>query len=587
MNRSSLFVQLALAGCGLLAPLTASATLFCVNTGDELSDALGLAEVNGVDDEIRIASGTLNLPLSWDYDGSKPVWPYEPISSDLDKGLTISGGWSPETTCQFQTGLPEDTVLSPGSYGSALFFRAKTNFSPGADQTLRGQIAVRNLSIYAAVAAKNSSPGNQAAEAAAIQYKGLTEQAAFTVERVIVREAQILDASNSLIQIDVHGTGTFRLIGNALFDNRLDGDNGGTALRLNCQGGALCYVNNNSIYDNSAGTSPTYPGMQLGGLVAAANNVVADNTFFPGFGVAQAGPLGSSDALDLRNNHFQSDAFVAPGYEVNTRNGDAQWTRSGFYRIPTPGSVLRNSGRNNPFGGVGSLDIAGNNRIREGTVDRGAFERINLPPVLTAPATALVSALIGPAGLAYATSVADPDGNAQSLTYSLSLQTCTPAVADNLFHIAADGKVRLSTGVPLSTTSCLVVAKVSDGSLSTEVLTTVKFNRSPQLTDATTGLPVSTATGSLVHQFSASDDGLPTSALSYSLIAFQGPNNPFTLASNGKLTLASPLPQQGAIYTLVVKACDAMPLCGTGSLVVNAGAAPAQPQGDIFNDGFD
>jgi hypothetical protein len=107
------------------------------------------------------------------------------------------------------------------------------------------------------------------------------------------------------------------------------------------------------------------------------------------------------------------------------------------------------------------------------------------------------------------------------------------------------------------------------------------------LGDAAISLAANTATGSLVRQFNANDDGLPTATLTYALIAFQGPANPFALASNGKLTLTTALPTQGATYTLVVKACDAMPLCDNGTLTVTAGAGSPQPQGEIFSDGFD
>lgn len=572
--------------CCLLVALPAGATLFCVDNGTELDDAIGTAAVNGQDDEIRMTEGYIGLPgtYTYEYDYNRPIWGYRPIESDLDKSLTISGGWTPENLCQQQTGQPADTVVDAATWGSAFYFRARSNFTPGADQTLRGAIALRNFTIEGTVAHKNDNPSDPGADAAAIQYVGLTHNASLTVERVVVREAQVFGTSNTVISINVHGTGTFKLIGNALFDNNLYGDSGSTAVRVQCEGGAICYVNNNSIHDNIASSNAMSPGLLLGGIVTAANNVVADNVFSPGVSsIAEAGPIGAESGLDLRNNHFESEGFVAPYNMSNTTYGSANWTRIGLHRIPNFGSPLRNSGRNNPLGGGGSVDIMGNPRIREGTVDRGAHETINLPPVLSAPASTLVSAVLGAGGIAYTTGVSDPDGSAATLAYSLTFVSCTPAAATNLFSIDTQGRVRLTGNAPANVNSCFVVAKVRDGNIVTEASTTVTFNRPPVLSDATIALPITTPTGSIVRTFAAQDDSLPSVTMTYSLIGFMGPANPFTLASNGRLTLAQPLPAQPTTYTLSIKVCDGMPLCDTGALVIETGTGVSR----VFQDDFE
>lgn len=573
-----------LGACCLLVALPAAAAPVCVDNGTELSTAIGLAAVNGQDDEIRLSRGFFGIPNNYPYDYNRPIFAYRPIDTDLDKSLTISGGWEPQDLCDQQTGQPADTVIDPGTFGSVFYFRAALNFMPGSDTTLRGAIAVHNLSIEGAVAHKDANPGDPGADAAAIQYLGITQGASLIVERVFVREAQIIGTSNSVISVHAHGPGSFRLINNAIFDSNLYGDNGSTAMRVLCEGGAVCYVNNNSIHDNVASGNQFYPGLMLGGIVNASNNAVADNTFISGTPTsAQAGPIGAESGLDLRNNHFQSENFVNPYNITGTTSGNARWTRIGLHRVPNFNSPLRNSGRNNPFGGSGSLDIVGNPRVREGTVDRGAYETINLPPVLSAPATAVVSTLLGAGGLAYATSVVDPDGSALTLAYSLSFVSCAPNAASNLFSIDAQGRVRLANNVPSNVNSCFIVAKVADGSIATEASTTVTFNRPPQLPDAQINLSAATATGKVVHTFVAQDDGVPSPILTYTLMAFMGPGNPFVLANNGKLTLAQPLPQQGGTYTLSVKVCDSLLLCDTGALVIEAIPAGV----GVFQDGFE
>lgn len=585
MKRLRSTVERLLGLCCLLAALPAGATLFCVDNGTELDEAIGTAAVNGQDDEIRMTEGHIGLPgtYQYEYDYNRPIWGYRPIESDLDKSLTISGGWTPENLCQQQTGQPADTVVDAATWGSAFYFRAKLNFSPGADQTLRGAIALRNFTIEGTVAHKNDNPGDPGADAAAIQYVGLTQNASLTVERVVVREAQVIGTSNSVISVNVHGTGSFKLIGNAVFDSNLYGDNGSTAVRMQCEGGAICSLNNNSIHDNVASSNALSPGLLLGGLVNAANNVVADNTFLSVETIAQAGPIGAEGALDLRNNHFQSEGFVSPYNMSATTYGSANWTRVGLHRIPDLGSHLRNSGRNSPFGGIGSLDITGNPRVREGTVDRGAHETINLPPVLSAPASTLVSAVLDAGGVAYSTSISDPDGSAATLIHELSFVSCTPMAAANLFSIDTQGRVRLTGNVPANVNSCFIVAKVRDGNIATEASTTVTFNRPPVLSDATTTLPAAAPNGTIVHTFAAQDDNLPSAVMTYSLIGFMGPSNPFALESNGRLTLAQPLPAQPTTYTLSVKVCDGMPLCDTGALVIETGEGVSR----VFQDDFE
>ena len=170
MKYQRTFVQFILGLWCLFATLPAGAAMFCVDNGTELRDAIGLAAVNDEDDEIRIVAGRIPRPYSYEYeyDYNRPIWAYRPIASDLDKALTISGGWEPAGLCLQQVGQPADTVIDAGTYGSAFYIRARSNFAPGADQTLRGAIVLRNFTLEGTVAYKNDNPGDPGADAAAI-----------------------------------------------------------------------------------------------------------------------------------------------------------------------------------------------------------------------------------------------------------------------------------------------------------------------------------------------------------------------------------------------------------------------------------
>jgi hypothetical protein len=77
----------------------------------------------------------------------------------------------------------------------------------------------------------------------------------------------------------------------------------------------------------------------------------------------------------LRNNHIGVGYFeIAPIVNLNPTTGDPGWTLTGIYPTPNEVSPLRDSGTNSPYGGVGTVDLAGNARIVNATVDRGAIE---------------------------------------------------------------------------------------------------------------------------------------------------------------------------------------------------------------------
>ncbi len=76
----------------------------CVSTAVELNTALGNADSNGLDDDIRLVSGTYNIADIGDTH-------FEYLSGE-DNSLAISGGW--DATCVSQTADPGLTVLEGG-----------------------------------------------------------------------------------------------------------------------------------------------------------------------------------------------------------------------------------------------------------------------------------------------------------------------------------------------------------------------------------------------------------------------------------------------------------------------------------------
>lgn len=116
-------------------------------------------------------------------------------------------------------------------------------------------------------------------------------------------------------------------------------------------------------------------------------------------------------------------------------------------------------------------------------------------------------------------------------------------------------------------------------------------NQAPNLGNGSIQISSSTAVGTLLHTFVATDDGLPApGTLVYSIQSVQAPSgqgNPFALATNGRLTLTSALPAgQAGTYLITARVCDAGALCDTGTLTVNVVAQPPA-SGAIFSNGFE
>jgi hypothetical protein len=354
--------------CGLMAlalsitaPVPAWAATFCISTGTQLANALNTAASNGEDDVIRIEARTLTGSSN---PANNPRWQYLVQPSDSFTRLTISGGWSTGNNCASQITLsPSDTVLDANMSGRAMNFLV----TPGTE--FGGQVEVRNLTITRA-------SSSVASIGAAFNWVATgVVGSSLLVENVLVVASLGNGSGTGIVAINHGGSGSAKARNLIVFGNTTAS---GTPVAISASGTAFAILTNASIFDNTSAALGA--GLVANGIVTLSNNAVADNTSsavtsFQAYS-AQAG------GLSLRNNHFGTRSFVGgASSEIGTTTGDAGWTRVAEVIVPNANSPLRDSGANNPIGGLASTDFNGDARIANGTVDRGAIEAAPVTPV--------------------------------------------------------------------------------------------------------------------------------------------------------------------------------------------------------------
>ena len=335
------------------------ATPYCVGTGNDLATAMETAAGDDQDDEIRIKAGVMrhvgaaNLVARWDY--------YHPA---LPGTLTISGGW--DGTCTTQINDPRLTELDAEYQGSAVRIFAG-----------QGDIRISNLTITRGFNNGTTSLAGTAANLSIATQSG----AAVTVERLIVVAA---NATSSAVAGGV-SIGLLYNPATITLRNNLIAYNSGYAnagLEIAADSSTVVLTNNSIFSNSTANTSNTIYGvgvslLHVNGSSYVANNVIVDNTIGTGASRDMDNKAGNTY---LRNNHIGVlHATVAPTIDFNTTTGDPGWTKVGIYPIPNLTSPLRDSGYNTPLSGVGAVDLAGNPRMVDGTVDRGAIEAATDP----------------------------------------------------------------------------------------------------------------------------------------------------------------------------------------------------------------
>lgn len=324
-GRHSVF---AVVGCVLATAFAAAparaVNLSCVNTPLQLALALYAAQNNGQDDYIQIEVGTYLLGGELDYIAAAAETNY----------LIVSGGWAP-----------------------GCFVRASSGST-----VLDGQGAVRQLYIHA--------NGNVTINFVTFQNGNATTSAGGAL--------QLTGTANSVLAVNY----------NVFLDNK-DANSAGGAIYVGSLGTLV--LNNNLLLANT-GTSTIY--LVNEGIADVNNNTVVGNSLVNHVGVgalelAGAGNfylsnniLWSNEGSDLYDASgmaylYNNDIGVHGGFsaagESNGLSVDPQF--NGFLSVmPAPGSPLVNAGLDNPYGGIGDVDLAGKARLVGQHVDIGAYE---------------------------------------------------------------------------------------------------------------------------------------------------------------------------------------------------------------------
>ncbi|HQW81236.1 MAG: hypothetical protein IPF83_07640 [Rhodanobacteraceae bacterium] len=344
-----------------LAAWPLQAAQFCVSTGTQLANALNSAATNDQDDAIRIVKTTLTGTSN---PAGNPRWSYRPGSNDLDNNLTLTGGWSSGDNCASQISTdPTSTALDAQYNGQAL------QFSTTAADQLLGDVVVGNFTITRGFTSVSS-----AASGFDWGVNGASSSS-LLAENVLVVAGNATGIATSSVRVSHAGSGHAKLRNFIVYGNIAQGS-GGVAIIAN--GSAYAVLSNTTIFDNQSAASAS--GLLALGIVTLANNAVADNTSSAGTSFQMRSDAATQ--LTLRNNHFGTKSLVGGAFsEIGTTTGDAQWTQTGSVMVPNTISPLRDSGVNNPTGGLASTDFQGDARIVNVTVDRGAVEAAAIPHI--------------------------------------------------------------------------------------------------------------------------------------------------------------------------------------------------------------
>lgn len=310
---------------GLFAAAPAYALVHsCVSSPLDLAIALYVAQNNGADDVIDLEVGTYLLGGELDYIAAATETNY----------LIISGGWAP-----------------------GCFVRASSGST-----VLDGQSAVRQLYIHA--------NGNVTINFVTFQNGYSTTSAGGAL--------QLTGAANSVLAVnynvfldnkDANSAGGAIYVGSlgtlVLNNNLLLANTGASTMYLVNDG--IADVNNNTVVGNSLVNHLGVGALELagGGNFYLSNNILWGN---------EGGDLyDASGMAHLYNNDIGVHGGFSAAGESNGLSVDPQF--NGLLSVtPAPGSPLVNAGLDNPYGGIGNVDLAGKPRLVGQHVDIGAYE---------------------------------------------------------------------------------------------------------------------------------------------------------------------------------------------------------------------
>jgi hypothetical protein len=316
----------------LAASHGAQATSVCVSNADQLASALAAAQTNGQDDIIRVVAGTYLLDSGLAFDSQEP------------DDLAISGGF--DANCQVQTAdftvLDGQHLVRPldivNDHGDITVDRLQVR--GGVTSALPGGAGLHASSISGDVSIERCEfiDNDSASYAGGVEADTLTGSLRIT-SNLVAANTSLYFGGIVLFQ----DSGVAYVVGNTVVLNH---DLQGMAGGLTINGNATFALGNNILWNNNqdAGDDLHSDAEHLrinndigiiGGTVSVADLVVGEQDVDPGF--EQCGP-----------------------------------PCSGFGLAGT--SPLVNAGNDSPYGGIGSLDLAGGPRRIGVHVDIGAFE---------------------------------------------------------------------------------------------------------------------------------------------------------------------------------------------------------------------
>ncbi len=338
--------------CGFVPP--ASAAMICVTNTAQLQQAADIAGENGQDDELRLEAASF-APPSPNVQAALLYWPAD---SDLDTSLKISGGWKVGTNCSEQTPNATLTLLN-------LQGKVGMRFQVDPPRQFLGSVTIENLYLV------DSGSAGGWGYARALSWKvNAGNSARFLADRLVILYSD--DSWSGAVWMQQTGGGTMSLRNSVIAHHA--SHQGGIefpAVDIQALDGAHGFLINNSIHDN-VGVGEV-AGVNVAGKVDLYNNIIANNTATSLVHYELNAEAGSE--VSLVSNHIETRNLPQPPLtDIDNTAGAADWSMAGDYRILSTGSTLRDSGFNDPPGGLPATDVFGNPRAADREVDKGALE---------------------------------------------------------------------------------------------------------------------------------------------------------------------------------------------------------------------
>jgi len=314
-----------------MAP-SAKADQFCVQNASEIKSALLVALISSGADEIRLRSGTYQMPAGFDNGAQSPY----------TGALTMSGGWNND--CSIQNADPASTVID-GQGNSASNWIIEAHAS----------VAIRNLTLSQTsglfLRSVTCQPSGQS-------FRVSNLRIADTVEGEFGFESLTFDSRCHAVRLE----------------NNLIYGSGGDGVVFWCWGSGTLRMLNNTVR-NTGGFA--FRGEVFSGDVCSGNPTGFDWLANNVLGVVRLVGMTPRAHNNIYSSLSTSSGGGFFGGSADNLTVDPQLDSD--YRPIEPGSPAINSGTGSVPGGLPATDIEGNPRDIGGIPDRGAYESSVVP----------------------------------------------------------------------------------------------------------------------------------------------------------------------------------------------------------------